>query len=86
MLFRNPELREFHVIPAWTRGHLLKPVGSHAEHYDRLVRCQKRTGKKHFLVSLDGMVRYIDADSLMMEEEWNERRERLRRERVLPED
>jgi len=83
MVFHDNDKKEWFTIPAWTKGYLVKPtdeqreVMSKYQAYDK-VRC--------YLVHLVGLNRYIGVDKLMMEEEWNERRDRLRLDGILPKD
>ena len=83
MTFHDNDKKDWFTIPAWTKGYLVKPnddqreVMSKYQAYDK-VRC--------YLVHLVGMGRYIGVDKLMMEDEWNERRDRLRLDGILPKD
>lgn len=83
MIFHNNELREWFTIPAWTKGYLVKPDEDQRR---AMSRYQERDNVRVYLVHVMGLDRYIGADKLMMEDEWNERREQLHADGVLPKD
>lgn len=83
MLFHDNDKKEWLTIPAWTKGYLVKP---NDEQREAMSRYQSYDKVRCYLVHLVGMGRYIGVDKLMMEDEWNERRDRLRLDGILPKD
>ena len=81
MIFHNNEKREWFTIPALTKGYLVKPD---EEQRKVMAKYQDRDNARIYLVHLEGLDRYISADNLMMEDEWNERSKQS--DRVLPKD
>ena len=83
MMFHDNDNKVWNTIPAWTKGYLVKP---NEDERRSMARYQEYDKVRCYLVHLEGMKRYIGADKLMMEDEWNERRNKLRETGVLPKD
>lgn len=82
MKFNNPDTGLF-TIPAYTKCYLVKPIGAYLE---TIRRHQAKEQVRWYAVRLDGLVRCVKKTDLMMEDEFNARRLRLKEEGVLPED
>lgn len=82
-MFHDNANKEWITIPAWTKGYLVKP---NEDERKSIARYQEIDKVRVFLVHLAGMNRYIGANRLMMEDEWNERRDRLRQDGILSKD
>ena len=83
ILFHDNVNKEWITIPAWTKGYLVKP---NEDERKSIARYQEIDKVRVFLVHLEGINRYIGVHRLMMEDEWNARRERLRQDGVLSKD
>jgi hypothetical protein len=83
ILFHDNANKEWVTIPVWTKGYLVKP---NEEERKSIARYQEIDKVRVFLVHLAGLNRYIGINRLMMEDEWNERRDRLRQDGILSKD
>lgn len=83
MTFHDNEKKEWFIIPAWTKGYLVKPDANQRE---SMTKYGQREGARYYLVHLRGMDRYVSSTKLMQEAEWNERRNELRAAGVLSQD
>ena len=83
MQFHDNDKKEWITIPAWTKGYLVKP---NDDQRAAMSRYQTYDKARCYLVHLKGMDRYVSSAKLMMEDEWNERRNELRATGVLPKD
>ena len=81
--FHDNDKKEWFEIPAWTKAYLVKPDKHERE---RMTEYAQREGVRYYMVHLRGMDRYVSSAKLMMEEEWNGRRNELRETGVLPKD
>ena len=81
--FHDNEKKEWFEVPAWTKGYLVKPDSQQRE---RLESIKQQKGVRHFVVNLAGDWRYISSSVLMTEDEFEARRDALRKEGVIVQD
>jgi hypothetical protein len=81
--FHDNEKKEWFEVPAWTKGYLVKPDSQQRE---RLESIKQQKGVRYFVVQLAGDWRYIPSSVLMTEDEFEARRDALRKEGVIVQD